>query len=367
MLKNKSSVYLPGLNGLRAIAAMSVVIAHVSERGIADFGLPYLFDLPMAGYGVTLFFVISGFLITYLLLQEVRNKQTIDIKKFYLRRILRICPIYYLFILASILTFILLHKTTEIFVKELWLYAFFAANVPFIFQNGILILVHYWSIGVEEQFYLFWPWVVRGSKNKLLKIAIVLFALLFAVKIALWLCLGASSYLYRFLMITRFHCMMIGAIGAILFFQSKFRIISLFSNKFIQLFSWILFVSMGFNIIQIPAPIGQEIISFASLSMIMGQVTIKGRLFNLENRLCDFIGKISYGIYVIHPLIILLLSKLYINLKVDMDLKYILVYSSVVGATIFTAWLSYSYFEKPFLKLKTKFAVVKSSNSMFYN
>jgi peptidoglycan/LPS O-acetylase OafA/YrhL len=358
-------IYLPGLNGLRAIAAMSVVIAHVSQKGIADFGLSYLFDLPMAGYGVTLFFVISGFLITYLLLQEAWNKQTIDINKFYARRILRIWPIYYLFILASILTFILLHKTTEVFVKELWLYTFFAANVPFIFQNGILILVHYWSIGVEEQFYLFWPWVVRFSKNELLKTAIALFLLLFAIKIGLWLCLGPNSYLYRFLMVTRFHCMMIGAIGAILFFQNKFSIISLFSNKFIQLFSWILFVSMGFNIIQIPAPIGQEIISFASLSMIMGQVTIKDRLFNLENRLCDFIGKISYGIYIVHPLIILLLSKFYRNLEMDMDLKYILVYISVVGATVFMAWLSYSYFEKPFLKLKAKFAIVESSNSMF--
>ena len=363
----QTRIYLPGLNGLRAIAALSVVIAHISQRGIVDFGLPYLFDLPMAGYGVTLFFVISGFLITFLLLHEVRNKQTVDIKKFYVRRILRIWPIYYLFIIVSILIFIFLHKTTEVFVKELWFYMFFAANVPFIFQNGISILIHYWSIGVEEQFYLFWPWVVRFSKNKLLKIAIVLFVILFAIKIGLWLCFGASSYPYRFLMITRFHCMMIGAIGAILFFQCKTRIINLFSNKFVQLFSWILFAFMGFNVIHIPALIGQEIISFAALSMIMGQVTIKDRLFNLENRFCDFIGKISYGIYVIHPLIILLLSKGYKNLKVDVDLKYILVYSSVVGATVFTAWLSYTYFEKPFLKLKNKFAVVKSSNSMFLN
>ncbi|MGC3978989.1 MAG: acyltransferase [Paludibacteraceae bacterium] len=86
-------VYLPGLNGLRAIAALSVVFAHISQKGIADFGLPFFIDLPMAGYGVTLFFVISGFLITFLLLKEQAKKQTIDIKKFYVRRILRIWPI----------------------------------------------------------------------------------------------------------------------------------------------------------------------------------------------------------------------------------------------------------------------------------
>lgn len=59
----EKQIYLKGLNGLRAIAALSVVIAHVSQEGISDFGFPILYNLPMAGFGVTLFFVISGFLI----------------------------------------------------------------------------------------------------------------------------------------------------------------------------------------------------------------------------------------------------------------------------------------------------------------
>ena len=87
---NETKIYLPGLNGLRAFAALSVVIAHLSLKGIADFGLPVVDDIPMAGFGVTLFFVISGFLITYLLLIELDKQSNIDIKKFYVRSILRI-------------------------------------------------------------------------------------------------------------------------------------------------------------------------------------------------------------------------------------------------------------------------------------
>lgn len=361
-MKDKT-IYLPGLNGLRSIAALSVLISHISLRGIANFGLPFI-DFPMAGYGVTLFFVISGFLITYLLKQEILKQKNVDVKKFYLRRILRIWPIYYLFILICICTFFVLGKEHEIISEQLWFYVFFGANIPFVLQQGIMILVHYWSIGVEEQFYLFWPWIVRLTLDKLLKVSIVIFLFLFMTKILLWFYLGPSSYPYRFIMVTRFHCMMVGAIGAILFFDDKQWFLKLFSNKIAQAISWSLFLLIGFNFIHIPPVIGQEIVAVASLGMIFGQVIVKGQLFTLENQLCDFIGKISYGIYVIHPLVILLFSKFFRCMDIALSLKYTLVYSSVVFTTIFIAWLSYTYFEKPFLKLKNRFAVVQSTNSM---
>lgn len=364
MLKDNSSVYLPGLNGLRAIAALSVLIAHVSLKGIADFGLPYLFDLPMAGYGVTLFFVISGFLITYLLLQEQGKTQTVDVRKFYIRRILRIWPVYYLFLSVCVVVFFMLGEQRVLLVKEMWFYVFFAANIPFVLQNGILILVHYWSIGVEEQFYLIWPWIVKSMKTSLLRIALLVFILLFLLKIVFWMTLGNTSLEYRFITVTRFHCMMVGAMGAILFHNEHKQFINLSTNTVVQLVSWLLFFMVGFNILSIPAVIGQELIAFASLCMIMGQIIVNRRIINLENIFFDFIGQISYGIYVIHPLIIFLLSKVYRDINIAPALKYGLVYSSVTISTVMVAWLSYTYFEKPFLKFKSRFAVVKSSNSM---
>lgn len=363
-IMKEKQIYLTGLNGLRAIAALSVVVAHISQEGIADFGFPRLFDLPMAGYGVTLFFVISGFLITYLLINEIKKTKTVNVTKFYIRRILRIWPIYYLFILVAILVLTFLMQSQPILVPELWYYIFFAANFPFIAQNGILILVHYWSIGVEEQFYLFWPWVARFSKTKLLKVAVLILILLFAAKIAAWFVWGAPSFVYRFFMVTRFHCMMIGAISAILFASQNQLFIRIFTHKFTQALAWFLFFIMGFGLIHVPAVIGQEVIAVVSVSMILGQVINERRLFNLERPVFDFVGKISYGIYVIHPLIVLLLSRLFKPLEMNMFLKYVLVYSSVIASTILLSWLSYKYFEKPFLNLKTKYMVVKSSNSM---
>ena len=81
----------------------------------------------------------------------------------------------------------------------------FAANIPFIYQHGILVLVHYWSIGVEEQFYLFWPWIVNYSKAKLLRISVLIFILIFLIKLASWYLYGNSSWEYRFFSITRFY------------------------------------------------------------------------------------------------------------------------------------------------------------------
>jgi peptidoglycan/LPS O-acetylase OafA/YrhL len=357
-------IYLHGLNGLRAIAALSVVIAHVSFKDLADFGLPSKLRLPMAGYGVTLFFVISGFLITYLLMRELEKTKTVRIKKFYARRILRIWPIYYLYIGIAFAILWWLNQSDAMKVQEMWYYIFFAANIPFIYQQGILILVHYWSIGVEEQFYLFWPWLVRFSKKNLLKTSALIFIIFFSIKIILWFTLGNKSYEYRFFTVTRFHIMMIGAIGSIFYIEKQSYFLLLFSSKITQFLSWTFFVLMGLNIIHIPKPIAHEAIAIASLSMIVGQIMVSKRIVNLENKLCDFIGKISYGIYVIHPIILLLLSKIYKNINVNIYLKYVLVYSTVVFATICFAWLSYTYFEKPFLKLKSRFAVVQSSNTM---
>ena len=96
-MDNQKVIYFPGLNGLRAIAALAVVISHTTLE-LHKFNLnPFIFGMKddgeprgisLAGFGVSIFFVLSGFLITYLLLEE-KNKQKINIRKFYLRRILR--------------------------------------------------------------------------------------------------------------------------------------------------------------------------------------------------------------------------------------------------------------------------------------
>ncbi|HZK70345.1 MAG TPA: acyltransferase [Clostridia bacterium] len=353
---------MKGLNGLRAIAAISVLIGHVTSFTHFDFNLPRVsigFD------GVTLFFTISGFLITYLLLQERSQMHTVNIKKFYFRRILRIWPIYYLVILISLLLAFFDKNISDIYSCTLAYYIFFAANIPMILHTGISIIVHYWSIGVEEQFYLFWPWVVKLVRTKLIPVTIAIIFGLFFLKSASWYFLGNHSILYRSLAVTRFHCMLIGAVGAMLYKNQNKYFISALTSKWVQIIAWLLTGLLFLNFIALPAPVTAEITALVSLVLIIGQVeNTTYKVANLENKLFDFLGKISYGIYIIHPLVILLFSYLYRNLNLSFILQTIVVYSSVIATTVLVAYLSYEFYEKPFLTLKKRYMIVKSASSM---
>ncbi len=114
-----------------------------------------------------------------------------------------------------------------------------------------------------------------------------------------------------------------------------------------------------------PSPCQAEYIAFLALILIMSQVATKPFIINLENRVCDFIGKISYGIYVIHPMLIYLLSLAWNKMQVALPdgVQITLIYTFVTAITIFVAWLSYTFYEKRFLRIKTRFAVVQSKSS----
>jgi peptidoglycan/LPS O-acetylase OafA/YrhL len=359
----KNVVYLSGLNGLRAIAAISVVLGHVTSYSYSTFNLPTLsgsFD------GVTLFFVISGFLITYLLLIEKEEKEDIAIKQFYIRRILRIWPIYYLIILIILVIALFNSNISDIYSYKIFYYLFFAANVPLILQNGIIIIVHYWSIGVEEQFYLFWPWFVNKIKNKIIPKTVLIIILFFIIKSLAWYLFGNHSLFYKSFAVSRFHCMLIGAVGAMMYKNKNKFFITFFTNIWSQIISWLLIVLLFFNCISIPAPLLSEFTAIISLVLIMSQISKSStKIINLENGFFDFLGKISYGIYIIHPLVILLFCFLYKDMNLSIIPKTIIVYSSVYLTTILCAYLSYEFFEKRFLKMKTRFTIVKSSNSKY--
>lgn len=352
-------IHLPGLNGLRAIAALSVMWGHVFQSDFGDWDVKG-FSLPVVADGVTLFFVISGFLITYLLLNEHEKSRQVSIPKFYMRRILRIWPIYYLYLVIA------LSVTALWSDSNIWYYIFFGANIPFILTMGIWPIVHYWSIGVEEQFYLFWPWILKlthGKNVRLLTMAIGLCALWLLCKWGIYLGWGKTTA-YRFFAVTRFDCMMLGAIGAILYFTKVKWFNQLMSNRLMGLICLLLlFFSQPWADI-VPAPMRPQIIALLSLVCIMNQ--LYHPIINLENRLCDFVGKISYGIYIIHPLLIFLLSGLWRSwcLPLSSGLAAVSIYILVTFTTLLIAWLSYRFYESPFLRLKNRFAIIHSQNSM---
>jgi peptidoglycan/LPS O-acetylase OafA/YrhL len=372
---NSKPIYFPGLNGLRAIAALSVVVFHLTGNFEA-FGLsPYVFGtLPdgtpkgfrMAGFGVTIFFSLSGFLITYLLLAE-KNKQEINIPNFYIRRILRIWPLYYLYLLAALVVIYFFDLRFDGLV--LLAYIFFAANFPFILENiphtadvTLPHLRHYWSLGVEEQFYLLWPWVVKKTNKHLTIIVVAIITILVALKLFFHFFYMHSIAAATFNVI-RFDCMLIGALGAILYFNKQPLFLKLTNNKISQAIAWCVIALLVLNRFHIASVIDHEIISVVTLILIIGQITVSNRLINLEIGICNFLGKISYGIYVIHELVIFFAAFLFKHVDVTPYIKYSLAYTFVIGVTVLLSWLSYEYVEKRFLKIKTRFTAVASSNS----
>jgi peptidoglycan/LPS O-acetylase OafA/YrhL len=364
---NNNVIYFPGLNGLRAIAALAVVVSHITI-GLNSFGLnPYIIGsldggrprgISLAGYGVSIFFVLSGFLITYLLLAEKENSPIV-VKKFYLRRILRIWPLYYVYLLVAIISSLAFGSIIDL--KALIFYVFFAANVPFIMGSTLPLLSHYWSLGVEEQFYLIWPWLCKKVNSIIIPLVVITLTII-TLKVGLHL-FYPNSILELIISVTRFHCMMIGAIGAILFRERNSFFLNLLNNKLAQVLAWLTIVLLAVNKFHVASIIDNELVSVVALVLIIGQIEVDNRIVNLEVKIMDFLGKISYGIYVIHPLLIFFLSKILIGIKLSPFYKYPLVYLMVVGLTIFSSFLSYKYIERYFLSYKKKFEVVKSAST----
>ncbi|KAA9039240.1 acyltransferase [Ginsengibacter hankyongi] len=364
-------IYLPGLNGLRAIASIAVVISHTT-LALSQFGLnSKIFGtdmdgnpkgLDLAGDGVSIFFTLSGFLITFLLLKE-KELGHLKIKDFYIRRLLRIWPLYYLYLFASIVTAIIFGIAFNKFSVPF--YIFLAANVPFILGKALPFLAHYWSLGVEEQFYLFFPQLAKQPNKRLLKIAIILMFILLSLKFLFWILARKFAIELPFLAIsvTRFNIMLTGVIGAILYYNKTDIFIKLATHKITQFFSWLCIFLIAINKFHIASVIDQDLIAMISVFLIVGQITKRNHIINLENKPCDFIGKISYGIYVIHPLLIFFYLKLLGRFNSDSVFNYLIIYFLIISTAIIVAYISYEFYEKKFLKMKAKFTTIKSSNT----
>lgn len=357
---NHQKIHFKGLNGLRAIAAFSVVFSHTGIS-LDRFGGAQTSGLALASYGVTIFFSLSGFLITYLLLAEKDRFKSIDIKKFYFRRILRIWPLYFLyFFLAIGVTY--LYAPSFIGSNTAW-YFFLGANFPYILSTGIPLLLHYWSLAVEEQFYLFWPLIIKKAGNPL-KSVLVFFVLFFLIKILTRIYQSQTGNIlpYYFMEVTRFDCMAIGALGAILYFKKNVLFLKGSFSLPAQVLAWGLLILIALERFNIASMIDDTIVALATVIMIMNISCNPKSLVKLNNKVFDYLGKISFGIYVYHPLIIFLLTLVAKNIFKGLPQAtcYVLTFLLISAGTILVASLSYNYFEKKFLNIKTKYSKVHS-------
>lgn len=356
----KGAVYFPGLNGIRAIACLMVFFTHFNQN--ADkFGITSAYDSGFGPYGVTLFFVLSGYLITYLLLSEKNKTGGIHVGKFYLRRIYRIWPLYYTCILIAVIFYSFIEPST--FSLQRWsTYLFFVPNLAYALAIDISIITPLWSVGVEEQFYLMWPWVLRKSNNVLMRLVI---AALVYNAIKLLLRVVDNGQWYSLVWITRIDCMVIGGIGAWLVYYQRQAILKLFYNVFVQVAAIGVFLFSFYKLIHISTLFDHQIYALFFLVLILNVSTNKSSLIKLDNRVFDFVGKISYGVYMYHMIILLFAIHYLSDFFKSSHLPYLAVFGIILAVVLLVAYLSYNFLEAWFLKLKSRFAVVKSVNSKY--
>ena len=379
-------VYLPGLNGIRFLAA-SVVIFHHIEQGKEAVGLASLYTeahpmvLKAGGLGVTLFFVLSGFLISYLLMTEIQVTGTIQIRNFYIRRVLRIWPLYYLIVLLA-----------WVLLPNLKLFEFPLFKNPFgpdyLSRISLFLLLSpqfivprlwtptlagpLWSVGVEEHFYAFWPVLVRAFKGKILLPCLGVLLLLAFLRMdvrygqRIWKEGDAADLLAYFadvLYHTRFGCMAVGGIGAWLCLTHPARIRWLFRRD-VQL---LIIGALGSCLARGTSVrlIEHEFYSVFFVILIMNVSHNPASLLRLENPVFNFMGEISYGLYVYHWIVIVAV----LNVLGRMGgiespvLRNLVVYVLVSVLTTAVAGLSYRLLERPFLKMKDSFAVILSGSA----
>jgi peptidoglycan/LPS O-acetylase OafA/YrhL len=351
------------------------------------YSLYNLSDLTIFSSGplaVEFFFVLSGFLITYLLLAEYSDTGTINIKHFYMRRILRIWPLYYLILIIGLLLIPIAINVLHIDYTFHYpisiagpLFTFFLPNLVLAIW-GSSYLGPLWSIDVEEQFYFFWAPLIKRFK----KYPITIFWVIIVLRVIFYFYyIHLSNYglsrptnvAFHFINILKFEAMSIGALGAWLFYSYRQKLLSskLFSIGF-QVFALAvislrlifhntLIVNTGwggtiysalFNSFYSPV-----ITNFLFLWLILNISSNPKSLINTDNKVFNLLGNISYGIYMYHGIVLLITVILLKNVLRPLSpiMSTTLLYAVAAGLTILAAYLTYRFIELKFLAMKKTF------------
>ncbi len=362
-------LYFPNLNGLRAIGASIVLIDHVEFLKVF-FNLPSYSWFPFSGkIGVTLFFALSGFLITSLLFTERKATNTIQLKKFYLRRVLRILPLYYFIVILGIFVFskfdgLTIPGYTDRMLRDLsWTNALI---LLFLIPNVTSFYIPYadqrWSIIVEEQFYLVQPFLLKFIKNRRSLILVFSFIVLSPEIVYLAASIINPEYAAGSKFITALTtqlkylaCIAVGCFFSILFFNRDPQIKEFLFKRSVQwsvLFIIIGLIVTGHFIYDTANLVDLRLFSVLFSIIVLNATQNEKNIFRLEVPYLNFLGKISYGIYMYHPVCIGIAIVIAKNITNNNAFLNFIIYPASIALTFLIAWLSYNYFEKFFLNLK---------------
>ncbi|MBA3828024.1 MAG: acyltransferase [Taibaiella sp.] len=365
--------YFKNLDGLRFLAAFIVICNHAFFIRKTNIYLldQIIFLLTKGAYGVQFFFVLSGFLITYLLFDEEDRRNIINIKKFYIRRIFRIWPLYYTIV---ILGFVIIPPIVTRFnpayhhiliTTGATYVVFFLANYGDIIHNlkhlkdGNYILATIWSVSIEEQFYLIWP---------------ILFVLFRKARPYLFLVVIAISIFYKYYIlapnntkmyldsIANFHFLALGGLLAwAMYYKTKAYHFVCNMPKALTVTIYIL--GMGSlvwrdDIVKATGELAGLITALFFAFVIAEQSFNCNRVFNMGRAFFSKWGKYTYAMYMIHPSVILFLEWIVKSAKIWNPKSYsfnLLYFSGCLIFTILLSICSYYILERPFLILKNKY------------
>lgn len=363
----KATFYHPELDVLRFVAFLAVFIHHALPRnaslyianGLSPAVTQWLLTAKEAGaFGLDLFFALSAYLITELLLREHALRGTFGISNFYVRRALRIWPLYFAFLALTVFvipTLIPAETFGPIYIAS---FALFVGNwvcathgLPFSVASPL------WSISVEEQFYIGWPLLLRFfgvNRLKQLAIAMLVLALLTRIGLAIY---GVAHPGVWCNTIARLDPIALGAILAFILngrapeISNALRV-GMCVTAFV---SWLL-IARYLNQSG-PTSIATYALSgFASVLLLAAILRSEARLLSIQPfSWLVYLGRISYGLYVFHLFALTLISQVSVmpGLGVPLNFKLRVLLSFLL--TVGLAAVSYKVLELPFLRLKERF------------
>ncbi|HVW77085.1 MAG TPA: acyltransferase [Alloacidobacterium sp.] len=360
--------YRPELDALRLFAFFAVYLCHSIPNTLANQRGGMLAAIKDAGnFGVCLFFLLSSFLITELLRREYQRCHMIHVEAFYIRRILRIWPLYFgitlLYAIGGHFFHAMRMETARILAYFLLAGNWFIAFHPWI-QTPLRSL---WSISVEEQFYLVWPLIARyGAMRALMHASLVILPLSF-----LTICIAsANPYAYNTVWLNSFTQFQFFAWGALLALALQGRIPhrppilrTVMAATGIAL--WLV-AACATNIKRPAAHASPSQFCFGYLLVAAGCILLLLAVLGVSSsrvpQSIAWLGKISFGLYVFHEPAFLIVDGLQKHLRLNFTASPALVINKAVALciTALLAAFSYRFWESPFLRLKHRFTWIRS-------